>query len=62
MLLDIDHFVDVNDAFGHEAGDAVLATLARRLLRSRPGDTGTQFGGDEYAVVCEAPAGSPALG
>ena len=58
MLLDIDHFVDVNDAFGHEAGDAVLATLARRLLRSlRPGDTGARFGGDEYAVVCEAPAG-----
>lgn len=52
LLLDIDHFKNVNDAYGHRAGDLVLcelATLLRSKLRST--DTLGRFGGEEFAVL-----------
>jgi diguanylate cyclase (GGDEF)-like protein len=53
VLLDIDHFEVVNDSLGHEAGDELLATAARRLDRVlRAGDRLARVGGDELAVVC----------
>jgi diguanylate cyclase (GGDEF)-like protein len=52
VLVDLDRFKPINDAYGHEAGDAVLiavATAMRAVIRS--GDTVGRLGGDEFAVV-----------
>ncbi|MCH9671719.1 MAG: GGDEF domain-containing protein, partial [Gammaproteobacteria bacterium] len=52
MFIDIDNFKEVNDRFGHPAGDCVLLTLATRLRRSiRDGDTAARLGGDEFVIV-----------
>jgi diguanylate cyclase (GGDEF)-like protein len=52
MLIDLDHFKSINDAFGHSRGDQVLATFAQRvaaLLRS--GDQLFRYGGDEFVLL-----------
>jgi diguanylate cyclase (GGDEF)-like protein len=55
LYLDLDGFKDVNDAFGHQAGDRVLAETARRLESVvRPGDIVARLGGDEFVVLCES--------
>ncbi|RAI43120.1 sensor domain-containing phosphodiesterase [Rhodoplanes roseus] len=52
LFLDIDHFKDVNDAIGHDAGDALLQRIAERLRRSaRENDLVARLGGDEFAVI-----------
>ncbi len=52
LILDLDAFGEINDAFGLEVGDQLLARIARRLSRAvRPGDTVVRLGGDEFAVV-----------
>ena len=54
LLLDVDHFKDVNDAHGHPAGDRLLIDLAQRLQAAlRPGDTFYRLGGDEFVVLAE---------
>lgn len=54
LFLDLDGFKDVNDAYGHEAGDRVLQELARRFAaRTRDMDTVARIGGDEFVVVME---------
>jgi len=52
MLLDVDHFKQVNDTFGHEAGDFLLAEISA-LLRQSVGlkDIPARFGGDELCVI-----------
>ena len=52
LLVDLDHFKSVNDKFGHQAGDAVLIELARRLTEAtREVDVVTRFGGEEFALI-----------
>ena len=52
MLMDLDHFKEVNDTLGHHEGDQVLMEIARRLLvRVRSGDVVARLGGDEFAVM-----------
>ena len=52
VRVDIDHFKDINDAHGHQAGDRVLAEVARRLAGSvRGGDDLARWGGDEFVAI-----------
>jgi diguanylate cyclase (GGDEF)-like protein len=52
VLLDLDKFKDVNDAFGHRAGDWALREVARRLRAAlRESDTVARIGGDEFALI-----------
>ena len=52
VLLDLDHFKRVNDAFGHRAGDAVLVSFAARLRSLvREGDRLFRYGGEEFVVL-----------
>lgn len=54
-IADIDHFKRINDAFGHQVGDQVLADTARRLKSAiRAYDTLGRYGGEEFLVVLPA--------
>jgi diguanylate cyclase (GGDEF)-like protein/PAS domain S-box-containing protein len=56
MLVDLDHFKEVNDALGHRAGDAVLREAAHRIAAClRKADTLARHGGDEFVVVIPDP-------
>lgn len=53
ILLDIDHFKEVNDMFGHQAGDNVLIAIAGLLTRTaRETDVVGRHGGEEFLLVC----------
>ncbi|MDY8107537.1 GGDEF domain-containing protein [Fulvimarina sp. 2208YS6-2-32] len=52
LLVDIDHFKAINDTYGHDAGDAVLATFSQRLRDSmRRSDIVARWGGEEFLVI-----------
>src|SRR6185369_6955441 len=52
IMMDLDYFKDVNDTYGHEAGDVVLKTLAETVTKqSRHGDFVCRFGGEEFVLV-----------
>lgn len=53
MMIDADHFKEVNDIYGHDAGDEVLKTLAMSLKHTlRTDDIVCRLGGDEFFVIC----------
>lgn len=54
FLIDLDHFKDINDRFGHDAGDAVLIAVAQRLRSLvRHEDLVCRLGGDEFVLLVE---------
>lgn len=62
MLIDVDHFKDVNDRFGHAMGDQVLAALASVFRESlRGADLLGRLGGEEFLVVCTNTGATDAL-
>ena len=52
LMIDLDHFKEINDRYGHPAGDAVLRELAERMLLClRKTDLLARYGGEEFAVL-----------
>ncbi|MEE2025980.1 GGDEF domain-containing protein [Alkalimonas mucilaginosa] len=52
VLLDVDHFKQINDRYGHEKGDAVLTALAERLITAvRKDDQVLRWGGEEFLLI-----------
>jgi diguanylate cyclase (GGDEF)-like protein len=52
MMVDLDHFKDINDTWGHETGNLVLTETARQILANlRKLDIGCRYGGEEFAII-----------
>jgi len=52
MMIDLDHFKEINDTLGHQVGDELICEVSRRLHDARPvGSTVARLGGDEFAVL-----------
>lgn len=52
LIIDIDHFKDINDTFGHDTGDKALREIAKVLQRSiRHGESISRIGGEEFLII-----------
>lgn len=57
LILDLDNFKEINDKYGHAAGDMVLRNLVKRCQRElREGDVMCRLGGDEFVIVLSEPS------
>lgn len=55
LIIDVDHFKEINDSYGHVTGDRVLAAVSRVLERSiRRSDVPVRYGGDEFVLILPA--------
>jgi diguanylate cyclase (GGDEF)-like protein len=54
LTIDLDHFKEANDVFGHTAGDELLCAISRRLEIAADGDFIARVGGDEFTLVCSS--------
>ena len=53
LVIDVDHFKQVNDTFGHDAGDGILREIAAALDHSRrASDIAARYGGEEFCILC----------
>lgn len=54
LFIDLDHFKNINDVFGHDRGDQVLQRIAQRLINVvRDADTLSRLGGDEFTLIVD---------
>ncbi len=61
LMVDLDHFKEVNDRFGHNVGDAVLSAAGRTMLQTlRASDVRCRWGGEEFLIVLPETALDPA--
>jgi diguanylate cyclase (GGDEF)-like protein len=61
LMIDLDHFKDINDTFGHGIGDSVLRKIGSTIRsQCRPYDVACRFGGDEFCVILGHTEGSDA--
>ena len=51
LLINLDHFQNINAVFGHESGDLLLINVAKRISDTLPASMVARFGGDEFAVL-----------
>ncbi|GMR21554.1 MAG: diguanylate cyclase [Gammaproteobacteria bacterium] len=52
LMMDVDHFKQYNDNYGHLAGDQVLASVAHSIMSNiRPNDAAARYGGEEFVVI-----------
>lgn len=62
IMLDIDHFKNVNDQYGHKAGDEVLSTVAASIKKSlRGADVAGRYGGEEFVVLVSGASADQSL-
>lgn len=62
LILDVDHFKNFNDTYGHPEGDRVLKTVARLIEKSvREIDIAARYGGEEFVVICPEKNGEGSL-
>ena len=53
-IIDLDHFKEANDTYGHQFGDKILVEFSKNLRKKfRPNDCIGRFGGDEFVVIIE---------